>query len=113
DQLRFVEGSQGHVWDLVEMEGDLLCGHNSGTYLLDEGVFRPLNTTTGGYRTLKVPNQEATYVQGTYNGILTFVMGADGQWEIESVQGFDFPVKYPSFESPDILWAAHPYKGFY
>lgn len=112
DQLKFVDGSQGHVWDLVEMEGDLLCGHNSGTYMLDEGVFRPLTTTTGGYQTIKVPNRDATYVQGTYNGILRFVK-EDGEWLIDKVRGFDFPVKHLCFESPNILWAAHPYKGFY
>ncbi len=113
DQLKFVDGSQGHVWDLVEVEGDLLIGHNSGTYMLDEGVFRPLTTSTGGYQTIKVPNREATYVQGTYNGILRFVKEEDGQWTIDKVKGFDFPVKYLCFESPNLLWAAHPYKGYY
>jgi len=112
DQLKFVEGSQGHVWDLTVMEGDLICGHNSGTYKVGEEGFLPLITTTGGYQAIPVPDQRATYVQGTYNGILKYVK-REGRWEINKIGGLDFPVKQLCFESPQVLWAAHPYKGYY
>ncbi len=113
NELKFVNGSQGHVWDLVELEGDLLCGHNTGTYKVEEDGFKPLSTITGGYQTIQVPGQNSTYVQGTYNGLSKFVKKEDGKWEITKIEGFDFPVKHLCFETPTILWAAHPYKGFY
>ncbi|WP_418498924.1 LuxR C-terminal-related transcriptional regulator [Flagellimonas sp.] len=113
NELKFVNGSQGHVWDLVELEGDLLCGHNTGTYKVEEDGFIPLGSITGGYQTIKVPGQNALYVQGTYNGLSKFVKKDDGDWEITKIEGFDFPVKHLCFETPTILWAAHPYKGFY
>lgn len=113
NELKFVNGSQGHVWDLVELEGDLLCGHNTGTYKVEEDSFGPLGSISGGYQIIKVPEQESTYVQGTYNGLSRFVKKANGDWEIAKIEGFDFPVKFLCFESPEILWAAHPYKGFY
>src|SRR5690606_31788970 len=37
----------------------------------------------------------------------------DGDWKIEKIKGLDFPVKHLCFEGPNVLWAAHPYKGFY
>lgn len=113
NEFKFVNGSQGHVWDLVELEGDLLCGHNTGTYKVEENGFTPLGSITGGYQTIKVPGQNAMYVQGTYNGLSRFIKKDDGQWEINKIEGFDFPVKHLCFETPTILWAAHPYKGFY
>lgn len=113
NELKFVNGSQGHVWDLVELEGDLLCGHNTGTYKVEEDGFRPLGSITGGYQTIKVPDLNSTYVQGTYNGLSKFVKRENGDWEIAKIEGFDFPVKHLCFETPEILWAAHPYKGFY
>ncbi|MDC6363805.1 MULTISPECIES: Two component regulator three Y domain-containing protein [Flavobacteriaceae] len=111
--LKFVKGSQGHVWDLIEIEGDLLCGHNTGTYKIGENGFQLLTSQSGGYQIIKVPDQNATYIQGTYNGLVKFKKQPSGQWEIKKIRGVDFPVKHLSFETPNILWAAHPYKGFY
>lgn len=112
-QLRFVNGSQDHVWELVELEGDLLCGHNTGTYKVTENGFELLSNWAGGYQIIKVPNQESTYVQGTYNGLAKFEKLDNGDWKINKISGVDFPIKQLCFETPKILWAAHPYKGYY
>lgn len=111
--LKFVNGSQGHVWNLIEVEGDLLCGHNTGTYKVEENGFKLLTSQSGGYQIIKVPDQYATYIQGTYNGLTKFIKQPNGEWEVTKIRGIDFPVKQLSFETPSILWAAHPYKGFY
>lgn len=111
--LKFVDGSQGHVWDLTEIEGDLLCGHNTGTYKVEENGFKLLTSLSGGYEIIKVPDQNATYIQGTYNGLVKFRKHQNGEWEITRIAGIDFPIKQLCFETPSILWVAHPYKGFY
>ena len=112
-ELRFVKGSQGHVWDLVVLEGDLLCGHNTGTYKVDTDRFELLSEVAGGYQIIKVPDQNSTYVQGTYNGLVKFQKLENGKWEVEPIAGFGAPVKQLCFETPNTLWVAHPYKGFY
>lgn len=113
DKLRFVKGSQGHVWDLEVVEGELLCGHNTGTYTVTEDSFQLLSGIAGGYQIIKVPDQNSTYVQGTYNGLVKFQKLDNGKWNVKKIKGFDAPVKQLCFETPDILWVAHPYKGFY
>ncbi len=113
NQLKFVEGSQDHVWELVVLEGELLCGHNTGTYKVTENSFEELSSAAGGYQLIKVPDQVATYVQGTYNGLFKFVKTPGGEWNIHKIDGLDFPVKQLCFETPNIVWAAHPYKGYY
>ncbi|MER3316660.1 MAG: Two component regulator three Y domain-containing protein [Allomuricauda sp.] len=113
NKLKFVEGSQGHVWDLEVLEGDLLCGHNTGTYKVDKNRFELLSEMAGGYQIIKVPDQEATYVQGTYNGLAKFQKLENGKWEVERIEGFGAPVKQLCFETPNKLWIAHPYKGFF
>ncbi len=113
NQLQFVNGSQGHVWDLRVVEGDLLCGHNTGTYKVTEDSFEQVSDIAGGYQMIKVPGQTATYVQGTYNGLAKFQKLENGQWQVDKIQGFDAPVKQLCFETPEVLWVAHPYKGFY
>lgn len=112
NELKFVEGSQGHVWDLEVLEGDLLCGHNTGTYKVDKDRFELLSTVAGGYQIIKIPDEKATYVQGTYNGLAKFQKLENGEWDVEPIEGFVAPIKQLCFETPNILWVAHPYKGF-
>jgi len=113
DRLRFIEGSQGHVWDLEVVEGDLLAGHNTGTFKIDSGSLEKISDITGGYQFVRVPEESATLLQGTYTGIAKFRKEQNGQWDVKRVAGIDFPVKQLCFENPNTVWAAHPYKGLY
>ena len=113
DRLKFVNGSQGHVWDLEIIDDDLVCGHNTGTYKVEENTFKRISNFAGGYEIIRIPEQRNRYMQGTYTGLLTYHKGFDGQWEVTEVTGIGFPVKQLCFENPNILWVAHPYKGFY
>ncbi|MEM9648316.1 MAG: Two component regulator three Y domain-containing protein, partial [Bacteroidota bacterium] len=113
DKLLFVEGSQGHVWDLELINGDLLCGHNTGTYRIVNNKFEKVSDFSGGYAFARIPQQQSTYVQGTYNGLARYNMDAQGNWEVVKIGNFDDPIKHLCFETPNVLWAAHPYKGFY
>ena len=36
--FQLVEGTQGQVWDLQVFDGQLFCGHNAGTFLIQNGV---------------------------------------------------------------------------
>jgi len=111
--LKFIEGSQGHVWDLEVVEGDLLCGHNTGTYKVTKDTFELVSEVAGCYQMIKVPGQNSTYVQGTYNGLARFQKLENGEWDVKRIEGFDAPVKELCFETPNMLWVVHPYKGFF
>ncbi len=113
NDLKFVNGSLGHVWDLEKVGGDLFCGHNTGTYSINNNSFTKISDVSGGYEIKKVPEQTNTYIQGTYNGLASFRKDSNGEWAVNRLQGIDFPVKQLCFESPNVLWAAHPYKGLY
>ncbi len=113
NELRFVNGSQGHVWDMEVVEGDLLCGHNTGTYRVGPNTFEKISDFSGGYGFAKVPEQNSIYIQGTYNGLGRYEKKASGEWEVSRIDEFREPVKHLCFETPNVLWAAHPYKGYY
>ncbi len=70
--LQFVEGSQGQVWDLNDIEGDLCCGHNNGTYLVKDKQLQLISPHTGGWVIRKVLGEPKTYIQGTYAGLVKF-----------------------------------------
>src|SRR5690606_15701015 len=61
NNLQFVTGSQGQVWSLNEIEGELFCGHNEGTFLVKDGALKQISTATGGWVIKKAPEQNSTY----------------------------------------------------
>ncbi|MGI9549956.1 MAG: Two component regulator three Y domain-containing protein [Aurantibacter sp.] len=114
NELQFVNGTQGHVWDLEVLEGNLLGGHNTGTFLLEEGSIKDIFNFSGGYQFAKVPDEQRTYLQGTYNGLVKFQKLNSGDWTASRLRGeVEFPVEQLCFENKNTIWAAHSYKGFY
>ena len=110
---KFVEGSQGHIWDLEVIDGDLLCGHNTGTFILEKGRLNLISEISGGYQIVNVPRVESLYLQGTYNGLARYQKDEEGNWNVDAVEGILFPIKYLAFENASTLWVAHSYKGLY
>ena len=112
NELQFVEGSQGQVWDLKVVEGDLFCGHNNGTYLVRGDQLELISAQTGGWVIQKVPEETATYIQGTYAGLVKFKK-VNGNWQSNYMGKTTIPIRFLVFESPEVAWAAHAYKGLY
>jgi ligand-binding sensor domain-containing protein/DNA-binding CsgD family transcriptional regulator len=112
DSLQFIEGSQGQVWNLKEIEGELFCGHNEGTFLVKDYKLKPIATVPGGFTIKKVPNKNSTYVQGTYVGLLKYEK-KNGIWESIYLGKTTIPSKYLVFEDEQTAWVAHAYKGLY
>ncbi len=113
DDLKFIEGSQGHVWDLQQFGNDLLSGHNMGTYRVSPASFESISKITGGYDMVRIPEREKSYIQGTYTGLAYFEKTEDNSWLVKQVLGIDFPVRYLCFEDEYTIWVAHAYKGIY
>ena len=111
-KLQFIEGSQGQVWDLQEIDGDLFCGHNNGTYLVKNNTLKLISAYTGGWVINKVPEQKNTYVQGTYAGLVSFKK-IDGEWQVKHLGKTTIPARFLVFEDEHTAWIAHANKGLY
>jgi DNA-binding CsgD family transcriptional regulator len=112
--ISLVEGTQGQVWQLKVFDGQLLCGHNSGTFLIEGGGVRRISAVTGGWCTIPVPGHPDMLLQATYTGLVLFQKDKTGSWAFKGrVGGFSEPLKKIAFHGHNNLWAAHPNKGLY
>jgi len=112
DMLHFVEGSQGQVWFLKVIDGELICGHNSGTFLVSEKSFERISDFAGGWTLKAFPNRPNEYVIGSYIG-LAHLKKVKGRWISTRLITTTMPFRYVEFETPYVIWAAHAYKGLY
>jgi len=112
--FQLIEGTQGQVWQLQVFDNQLICGHNSGTFLIGSTVVRKLSEVTGGWHTIPVPGRNDVLVQGTYTGLVVFRQDALGRWQTgQRVAGFSEPLKKIAFDSLGYLWGTHPSKGLF
>ncbi len=112
NKLKFIEGSQGQVWDLSIIDGQLFCGHNEGTFLVNNNTLHSISSYTGGWVIKKVPDLVNTYIQGTYAGLVKFFKENE-QWYSVHLGKTTMPIKYLAFQDKTTAWAAHVYKGIY
>ncbi|SDB27073.1 regulatory protein, luxR family [Flavobacteriaceae bacterium MAR_2010_188] len=111
-ELQFIEGSQGQVWSLDELDDQLLCGHNNGTFLVKNKSLEPISNYTGGWTIKKVVDSPDRYVQGTYAGLIGFKNDGDN-WQSKYLGKTTMPLKHIALEDDQTIWAAHTYKGIY
>jgi len=114
DMLNFqlIPGSQGQVWDLSTQDGKLLCGHNDGTYLVNDAAITKISTVNGGW-TIRKLNKDML-IQGTYTGLVVYRKDASGNWIFDHrIAGFSEPSRYVEQDIKGQIWVSHAYKGIF
>ncbi|MVN23245.1 triple tyrosine motif-containing protein [Mucilaginibacter arboris] len=110
-----VPNSQGQVWDLALIDGQLFCGHNEGTYLVNGTHLNKISGINGGWMISKLNNtQQNVLVQGTYTGLVIYRKDQSGNWHFSNkVDHFGEPSRYVEPDNKGNFWVSHAYKGLY
>lgn len=108
-----VAHSQGQVWDLAVVDGELLCGHNEGTFRVVGNRLDKISGITGGWTLLPLHEQPGKMLQGTYTGVALFEKSPASGWKLaHRITGFNRPTEYMQRFGQDKLWASG-YQGLY
>lgn len=114
EDFRLLEGTQGQVWELRVLDGQLLCGHNEGTFDIAGKKASKISSITGGWVMQVHPTHPDILLQGTYTGVTVLRKNEAGQWQFSHrIEGFIEPVKRMLFDAEGYVWVANPYKGLY
>jgi DNA-binding CsgD family transcriptional regulator len=109
--FKLIPGTQGQVWTLEKYDGQILCGHNDGTFLLDGQEVGKISGITGGWSIRKYND---LLIEGTYTGIIFFRKDSKGRWIIRNkINGFSEPTRHIEVDYLGYIWASHPQKGIY
>ena len=110
-RFQFIEGSNGHTWNLTTSGNQLLCSHNKKSFYIEDDTIKPINDKEGCFGHFPIPNRNS-FLQGSYTGI-NLLRKSGKIWSSQKIQGINFPVNNIVFKSDTIIWATHPYKGVY
>ena len=104
--------SSGHVWSLREIDGQLLCGHNNGTFRIEGDKLIRISRIGGAYnfQKLEVKNTELL-IQSTYTNLVLFKKNEKGMWSFfRRLRGFQEPSRFISVDPFGNIWVNHSHK---
>ncbi|MEL7119009.1 MAG: two-component regulator propeller domain-containing protein [Bacteroidota bacterium] len=109
-----LDGTQGQVWQLIQIGSELICGHNEGTFGIQNNEVRKISTVTGGWNIKKIPDSKNLYIQGTYTGLVLYELDESKRIQFKSrIGGFAESSKMLVFDSLNRLWVAHARRGLF
>ena len=108
---KLIPGTNGQVWSLQKLDNYLFCGHNNGTFIINEGVANKISERAGTWKVIKLENNPGSYLQGHYNG-LSILSTKDGNFKTTPMLK-DFPHSSKSIVSEENgdIWVGNEHKG--
>lgn len=112
--FKLIPNSQGQVWDLSLIDGQLFCGHNDGTFKVTGNKLENISAVKGGWTIKKLNSNPDFLIQGTYNGLVLFKKDPGGSWKFwHKIENFGAPSRYVEQDARGDIWVSHAYKGLY
>jgi DNA-binding CsgD family transcriptional regulator len=110
-QFHPVAHSNGQVWSLNELDGQLLMGHHDGAFVVNGLNARKIASLMGVWQFL--PFSPGWAVAGHYNGFAMLKQSANG-WVFDApLPGFAESSRLLASGAAGNIWMAHPYRGIY
>ncbi|RZJ51149.1 MAG: LuxR family transcriptional regulator, partial [Flavobacterium sp.] len=111
--FQFINGTKGQVWSLFVYDNTLFCGHDSGTFIIDNASARSIFSGSGTWKFESVPNAKNQLLQGNYYGI-SVLEKVNNQWKFKNkIKGFDYSSRYFEITNKLEVYVSHEYKGIF
>jgi ligand-binding sensor domain-containing protein/DNA-binding CsgD family transcriptional regulator len=107
-----IPGTEGQVWNLSEVGGQLLMGHHEGAFVIDGQTATPFDRSSGFWNFFTLSNAPVPLVlAGTYYGVSFYQ--AQNNRLTRTGHNINFEsARIVALNNGDI-WVAHPYKGIF
>ncbi|MES2457142.1 MAG: triple tyrosine motif-containing protein [Bacteroidota bacterium] len=110
-----VANSKGQVWNLDEVNGQLLMGHEDGCFVVEGNTARQIYSLPGTWLFEPVSRVAPTrdIIAGTYLGLQKISYNGNGFSNAGNILGHTESLRFIAFDNENNLWASHPYHGVY
>ena len=106
-----ISSSDGQVWSIKEIGGELLMGHHEGSFLLENQNAKRLSAEPGAWTFVQVAPDYM--LGGTYNGLILY-RSYNGHWIFDKkLEGLEESCRIMVKDENGSVWVSHPYRGLY
>ena len=112
EAFTLIGGTQGQVWYLKEIGGELFCGHDSGTFIVNGNVARKISNYQGAWDIISLED-ENILLQGNYDG-LYILEKKNNNWNVRNkIKNFNNSSRYFAEMPNNEIFINHEYKGIF
>lgn len=111
--FKLVKGTVGQVWKLKLVDDVLICGHNKGTFIINDTVMQKVSLIRGGWNYKEIPNNDIFIIGGNYDGLELFSKSGSSITSLGLIKNFSETSRFLEFDKFGYLWISHTYKGIY
>lgn len=109
----FIKGTNGQVWSLEVIDGTFFCGHDKGTFIIEDNRSTLVSEEIGTWNIKQIENNPNLIITGNYKGLHVLEKTIKGWRKRNKILGFDISSRYLEFTSPREILVSHEYKGIY
>lgn len=112
-EFRLIPETSGQVWYLGVHNNVLVCGHNTGTFIIDGEHARKINDIPGGWKYHNLEKYPGYMIGGTFSG-LTLFRWENNTWKfVRKIAGFNESFRVFEEDEHGDIWMSHGFKGIY
>ncbi len=108
-----IPGTLGQVWSLEILDGELLCGHNNGTFLIEGKKATCIDQTPGGWKYMQLKKHPGLLIGGTFSGLILFKKERNHWHFVKHIKGFNESFRVFEEDENGDIWMSHGFKGIY
>ncbi len=113
EPFKLIPQTEGQVLSLNIINDLLFCGHNLGTFIIQENKANKISEVLGTWDIKIIPDRPDLLLQGNYDG-LYLLSNKNGEWGFEKkIEGFDFSSKHFELTPKKEVLVSHEYKGVF
>ena len=113
EKFELVKNTAGQVWSLFTYEGQLYCGHNSGTYRIVGKEAEKISNVEGAWKFIPLQEHPDLLLGGHYNGLVLLKKGEIGMEFYKKIYGFNESSRFLQQDNKGNIWVSHGAKGVF
>lgn len=110
ENFKFIPSTKGQVWSLFVHDNTLFCGHDSGTFIINNESTNLIYSKSGTWKFEALADK---ILQGNYYGI-SVLEKQNGSWVFKNkIKNFDISSKYFEIINGNQIYVSHEYNGVF
>jgi len=109
--FKLINNTKGQVWSLSVLGGELICGHNKGTFIIKNDRAKLISDEAGGWMFIEtqIPDK---IIGGTFTSLISFEKDNFSSWTFKKkYENFHESCRILASDSLNNIWISHEYKG--
>lgn len=111
--FKIIDQTAGQVWTLKVIDSILVCGHNKGTFAINDTIASRISLIRGGWNYIEVKDNPELIIGGNYDGIELFKKTDNSLKSLGLIKNYSESSRFLEFDRFGYFWISNTHKGVY